>query len=151
MGSEWLTISKKNFYLYSLKTTNAETLELKVYLYLCFCWFILIYVSESDILGPIDYFSNIEKLVSFESAMFADNSFKNKMKIYTFFMSIIITTLKYMPNASRKVYMSSICVLHFYQYICCQYYKIILQRYDIFASYLKNFGIETLYTAFVGQ
>jgi len=33
-------------------------------------------VSESDILGPIDYFSNIENLVSFESAMFADNSFK---------------------------------------------------------------------------
>jgi len=36
------------------------------------------YVSESDILGPIDNFSNIENLVSFESAMFADNSLKIK-------------------------------------------------------------------------
>ena len=45
-------------------------------------------VSESDIFGPIDYFSNIENLISFESAMFADNSFKNKIKIFLFFMSI---------------------------------------------------------------
>jgi len=35
-----------------------------------------LYVSESDILGPIDYFSDMENLVSFERAMFADYSFK---------------------------------------------------------------------------
>jgi len=29
-------------------------------------------MSESDILGPIDYFSDIENLVSFERALFAD-------------------------------------------------------------------------------
>ena len=29
-----------------------------------------LFVFESDILGPIDDFSNIEKLVSFERAMF---------------------------------------------------------------------------------
>jgi len=33
-------------------------------------------VSESDTLGPIDYFSDIENLVSFERAMFEDYSFK---------------------------------------------------------------------------
>jgi len=33
-------------------------------------------VSESDILGPIDYFSDIENLVSLERAMFADYNFK---------------------------------------------------------------------------
>jgi len=35
-----------------------------------------IYVSESDILGPIDYLSDIENSEWFESAMFADYSFK---------------------------------------------------------------------------
>jgi len=31
---------------------------------------------ESDILGPIDYFSDIDNLVSFERGMFADYNFK---------------------------------------------------------------------------
>jgi len=43
-------------------------------------------VSESDILGPIDCFRDIENLVSFERAMFEDYSFKHKMKIFLFFM-----------------------------------------------------------------
>jgi len=47
-----------------------------------------LYVSESDILGPIDYISDIEILVSFERDMFADYFFKNKMKIFLFFMTI---------------------------------------------------------------
>ena len=38
--------------------------------------FHMIYVSESDILSPIDYLSNIEHLVLFERAMFEDCSFK---------------------------------------------------------------------------
>ena len=33
-------------------------------------------MSESDIVGPIDYLNDIENLVSFESAMFEDYSFK---------------------------------------------------------------------------
>jgi len=33
-------------------------------------------VYESDILSPIDYFSDIENLVSFERAMFVDYNFK---------------------------------------------------------------------------
>ena len=41
-------------------------------------------VSESDILGPIDYFRDIENLVSFERAMFENYSFKHK--IFLFFM-----------------------------------------------------------------
>jgi len=45
-------------------------------------------VSESDILGPIDYFSDIENLVSFERAMLADYSLRNKIKVFPFFMSI---------------------------------------------------------------
>ena len=36
----------------------------------------LTYVSESDILGPIDNFSDIKNLVSFERAMLADYDFK---------------------------------------------------------------------------
>jgi len=46
------------------------------------------YVSESDILGPIAYFSDIENLVSFEKAMFKDSNFKNRTKKFLFFMSI---------------------------------------------------------------
>ena len=45
-------------------------------------------MSESDILGPIDYLSDIEKLVSFEMAMFKDYSFKHQNKIFLVFMSI---------------------------------------------------------------
>jgi len=56
-----------------------------------------------------------------------------------------------MPKASKTVYMSTIRVLHFYQYVCGQFHKIILQRYDIFTTYLKNFDMETLYPVFVGQ
>ena len=40
---------------------------------------LLTYVSESDILGPIDYFSDIENLVSFERSIFADYSLRNKI------------------------------------------------------------------------
>ena len=50
--------------------------------------YIHVYVSESDILGPIAYFSDIENLVSFERAMFEDINFKNKTKIFLLFMSI---------------------------------------------------------------
>ena len=106
----------------------------------------LIYVSQSDILGPIDYFSDFEIFVSFERGMFADYSFKNKMKIFLFFMSISPlwkTCLKHQKQC--------ICQFYFYQYICGQFHKIILQRYDIFTTYLKNFDMETLYPVFVCQ
>jgi len=46
------------------------------------------YVSESDILGPIANFSDIENLVSFERAMFEDYNFENRTKIFLLFMSI---------------------------------------------------------------
>ena len=45
-------------------------------------------VSESDILGPIDYLSDLKNLVSFERAMFEDYSFKYRTKIFQIFMSI---------------------------------------------------------------
>ena len=41
-------------------------------------------MSVSDILCPIDYYSDIENLVSFEMAMFADYDFKYSMIIYLF-------------------------------------------------------------------
>jgi len=41
-----------------------------------FCPSLSTYVSESDILGPIDNFSDIENLVSLERVMFADYHFK---------------------------------------------------------------------------
>jgi len=40
-----------------------------------------IYVSESDILGPISNLSDIEILVSFERAMFEEYSFNYRTKI----------------------------------------------------------------------
>jgi len=45
-------------------------------------------VSESDILGPIAYFSDIDNLVSIERAMFEDFNFKNRTKLFLLFMSI---------------------------------------------------------------
>ena len=45
-------------------------------------------MSASDILGPIDYLSDIENLVSFEGGMFEDYSSKHQMKIFLVFMSI---------------------------------------------------------------
>jgi len=45
-------------------------------------------MSESDILGPIAYCSDIENLVSLERAMFEDFNFKNRTKIFLLFMSI---------------------------------------------------------------
>jgi len=39
-------------------------------------------MSESDILGPVDYLSDIENLVSFERDMFADYNFKYKIKVF---------------------------------------------------------------------
>ena len=47
-----------------------------------------VYVSESDILGPIDYFGDNESIVSFERAMFEDYSFKYRTKIFLFLMSL---------------------------------------------------------------
>ena len=38
-------------------------------------------MSESDILGPIEDFSDIENLASFEWAMFEDYSFKQIMVV----------------------------------------------------------------------
>ena len=52
-------------------------------------FYIYIYVSESDILGPIAYFSDIEKLVSFERAMFEDYNFKYRTNIFLLFLSIL--------------------------------------------------------------
>jgi len=51
---------------------------------------------------------------------------------------VYFTTLKYMPKASRTVYMSNIRLLHFYEYSFGQFHKISLQTYDIFTSYLKK-------------
>jgi len=49
---------------------------------------LLKYVSESDILGPIDYLSDIKNLVSLKRAMRVDYSLRNKIKIFPLFMSI---------------------------------------------------------------
>ena len=45
-------------------------------------------MSESDILGPNAYFSDIENLVSLERAKFKDYNFKYRTKIFLLFMSI---------------------------------------------------------------
>jgi len=46
------------------------------------------YVSESDILGPIAYFDDIEKLISFERTMFEDYNFNFRTKKFLLFMSM---------------------------------------------------------------
>jgi len=51
-------------------------------------------VSESDILGPIDNLGDMDNLVSFKRAMFADNSFEYRMESIPI-IRVIITTLKH--------------------------------------------------------
>ena len=55
--------------------------------------FLIKYVSKSDILGPIDYLSDIENLVSLERAMFKDYGFKYRIKIFLLFMIIYLDLL----------------------------------------------------------
>jgi len=47
--------------------------------------------------------------------------------------------------------LSNIRVLHFYHYMCGQFNKIPLQRYDLFTSCLNTFDMGTLLTVLVGQ
>jgi len=42
--------------------------------------YMYLYVSESDTVGPIDYLSNIENLVSLKRALFEDCTFKYRNK-----------------------------------------------------------------------
>lgn len=58
------------------------------FFYVMYIYMYIINVSNSDILGPIDYLSDIEKVVSFERAMFEDYGFKNRIKIFLLFMLI---------------------------------------------------------------
>jgi len=107
-------------------------------------------VSESDILGPIDYFSDIKKLVSFERAVLADYSFIYKMKRILF--SCLYHHFKiHALSIMNSVYVIYITVLLFYQYISGQLNDMSVQRYDIFISYLKNFDTDTLYPVFVSH
>jgi len=48
------------------------------------------FVSKSDIVGPIDYLSDIENLVLFEGAMFEEYVFKYRIKILLLFMLITL-------------------------------------------------------------
>jgi len=75
-----------------------------MFVFKCYNVFILLaYVSESDI-GPIEYLSDIENLVSFERAMFEDYSFKHQMKLFLVFMSI-----SPLRNACLKHHEQCIC------------------------------------------
>jgi len=51
------------------------------------------YVPDSDILGPIDYLSDIKNLVSLKRAMYENYSFDYRTKIFIF-IYVNITTLK---------------------------------------------------------
>jgi len=46
------------------------------------CIFHFLNVSQSDIVGPIDYLSDIENLVSFERVMFQDYSIQYQIQIF---------------------------------------------------------------------
>jgi len=79
-------------------------------------------VSESDILGRLDYLSDIKNLVSFERAMFEDYSFKYQMKIFLVFMSISpLPSACLLHKAPWTVYMSKIGVLNDTLYLVWQY------------------------------
>jgi len=82
-------------FFYNLKKTRASHISLKT---------ATSSISESNILGPTDFFSDIENLVLFENAMFKDYRFKHKMKIFLLFRSI-----SPLRNA---------CLTHHEQYIC---------------------------------
>ena len=62
------------------------------------CWLAVdlstyIYVSESDVLGPIDYLNDIENLVLFERALFKDYSFKYRMNIFLYIIYILFMSI----------------------------------------------------------
>ena len=59
-----------------------------------------IFVSKYEVLGPTDYLSDIENLVSLERAMFADYSFKYNNYGDIPIFHVYITIFKYMPKAS---------------------------------------------------
>jgi len=101
----------------------------------------------SDILGPIDYFSDIENLVSFERDMIEVLKWNENIPMFR----ANITTSRCMPQTSWTVYMWNIWALDFYQYICGQIIKIIFQIYYIFTLWSKTFDTETRLTVFVGQ
>ena len=52
------------------------------------CMVLIVYVSESDMLGPNDNLSDIKNLVSFERELFEDSSYKYRIKIIKLFMPI---------------------------------------------------------------
>jgi len=58
----------------------------------------LIYVSESDILGPNGNLSDIKNFVSYEREMFEDTSYSFRIKNPIIFVNII--TSKCMPKTS---------------------------------------------------
>ena len=61
-------------------------------------------MSKSDILGPIDYLSDIENLVSFERAMFEDYGFKYRIKIF-----LLFTLISLLWNACLEHHEQSTC------------------------------------------
>jgi len=84
----------------------------------------VIIVSKSEMLGPIDYLSDIQNFVSLERAMFADYSLKYNEDIPIF--HVYITTFNYMPKVLWTVYVFNIRVLQLYLYMCGQFNVIIL-------------------------
>jgi len=55
---------------------------------MCICMCVCIIVSESDILGPNDYLSDIKNMESFEKTMFEDYGLKHNTKIFLLCISI---------------------------------------------------------------
>ena len=71
-------------------------------------------MSQSEILGPIDYLSDIGNRLKGLCLEITVLSKKNIPIIY-----VNTTTLKCMPEASQTVYMTNIRAIPFYQDCCC--------------------------------
>jgi len=63
-----------------------------------------IFVSESDIFGPIDYLCDIENLVSLQRAMYEDYSFDYRTTIFLLFMSKSPLWSKYIESIMNGVH-----------------------------------------------
>jgi len=97
---------------------------------MCICMCVCICVRVWHF-GSNEYLSDIKNLVSFEGAMFEHHGFKHNTKI----LHVNISTSKCTPEASWTVYLSNIGLWYFYQYICGQIIKIILQKSYILISW----------------
>ena len=102
-------------------------------------------MSKSEILGLIDFLSNIENLVLFDMAIFVDYSLKDKIP----FLKYLCEFHHFEIQPFFKLHKWCTC-----QMLGLQIFMILfvvniyknLQRYDMFLLFLMNFDSQPLFT-----